>query len=129
MFDFVANHASVDNPLIQASLIQRHIKDNMGEYEKVQPYKDFVIAYAKDQKPSDEDILKLARPRPNPVLTSYYVLYDQNTDTCVAKLGDPEIDNRDDSGGKNQHYLELVWYGQHLVVVKMKKLEKKKQDK
>ncbi len=112
MFDFVANHASVDNPLIQASLIQRHIKDHMGEYEKVQPYKDFVIAYAKDQKPSDEDILKLARPRPNPVLTSYYVLYDQNTDTCVAKLGDPEIDNnRDDSGGEKSTLLGtgLVW--------------------
>ena len=46
MFDFVANHASVENPLIQASLIQRHIQAGMPQYGEVQAYRDFV-AYAK----------------------------------------------------------------------------------
>ena len=92
MFDFVANHASVENPLIQASLIQRHIQAGMPQYGEVQAYRDFVIAYAKGKQPSKENLLKLARPRPNPVLTPYYVVHDTETNLCKARLGAPEVD-------------------------------------
>ena len=60
--------------------------------EEVQAYRDFVIAYAKGKQPSKENLLKLARPRPNPVLTPYYVVHDTETNLCKARLGAPEVD-------------------------------------
>ncbi len=73
MFDFVLNHASVENPLVQKALIERHLDKNDPRYKEYEPYKDFVIAYSKEDKPSEELLKKLARPRPNPVLTPYVV--------------------------------------------------------
>lgn len=42
MFDFVANHASIENPLVQSSLIIRHINKDHPEYESHAKYEDFV---------------------------------------------------------------------------------------
>jgi|EP00945_MAST-04E_sp_MAST-4E-sp1_P004285 sucrose phosphorylase len=92
MFDFVANHASVENPLIQASLIQRHAEAGMAQYKDVQRFQDFVLAYSENDSPSKDNLLKLARPRPNPVLTSYYVVHSEASDRCRALLGDPDVD-------------------------------------
>ena len=74
MFDFVANHTSIDNPIVQASLIHRHADKNGSLYRSTKKYKNFVIAYSDSDKPSPKDLKKLARPRPSPVLTPYTVL-------------------------------------------------------
>ena len=86
MFDFVANHASIDNPLVQGALIERHLDPTDERYEKVAPYKNFVTAYSDDDKPSDKDLANLARPRPNPVLTRYTVFEENGT--LRAMLGE-----------------------------------------
>ncbi len=62
MVDCVLNHASLDNPIVQGSL-----KDE-GQY------RNFVITYSDEDKPSEEDQLKITRARPYPVLTRYYVV-------------------------------------------------------
>jgi len=98
MFDFVCNHASVGNALVQKALIQRHVTEGHPMYETVQPFKGFVIAYCDDdgpeenRRPSDELLSKLMRPRPNPVLTEYFVTEDSETFECRAILGTPQID-------------------------------------
>jgi len=74
MFDFVANHASIDNPLVQGALIERHLDVSDERYAAVAPYKNFVTAYSDDARPDDDDLAALSRPRPNPVLTRYTVL-------------------------------------------------------
>ena len=73
----------------------------MPQYEEVQAYRDFVIAYAKGKQPSKENLLKLARPRPNPVLTPYYVVHDTETNLAKARLGAPEVDGLAEWAGKS----------------------------
>jgi sucrose phosphorylase len=94
MFDFVANHASVDNPLIQGGLIAEHLPQDHPEYSQYQQYKDFVIVYDQDDKPSKSDLEKLARPRPNPVLTAYFVYQNKNGE-IKACLGDRRSEEAD----------------------------------
>ena len=86
MFDFVLNHASVQNPLVQKALIERHLQKDDPRYREYEPYKDFVIAYSEENKPSEEILKKLARPRPNPVLTPY-VVYELKEGKLKAILG------------------------------------------
>jgi sucrose phosphorylase len=90
MFDFVANHASIDNPIIQGALIERHLESNNPKYNNYKKYKDFVTVYSYDDKPSIEDLEKLARPRPNPVLTNYYITKN-NRGNYKALLGSPTV--------------------------------------
>lgn len=90
MFDFVLNHASVENPLVQKALIERHLSKDDPHYKKYEPYKDFVIAYSDKDKPSEEVLKKLARPRPNPVLTPYLV-YELKTGKLKAILGNKPL--------------------------------------
>ena len=75
MFDFVANHASIKNPLIQGALIAKHLPEKDPRYKDYSCYKNFVLAFDQDSLPSQEDLDKLTRPRPNPVLSPYTV-YD-----------------------------------------------------
>lgn len=87
MFDFVANHASIENPLVQKALISDHISPEDSECKEYLPYKDFVISYTEDNKPSEEDLKQLSRPRNFPVLTKYRVVKnDENRK--VAILGE-----------------------------------------
>jgi len=90
MFDFVCNHASVENPIVQAALLQRHLPKNHPEFARVQRFKDFVLAYPEDDVPPDDALKKLTRPRPNPVLTEYFVV--QTESACKAVLGTPGED-------------------------------------
>ncbi|OLS20023.1 MAG: Sucrose phosphorylase [Candidatus Heimdallarchaeota archaeon LC_3] len=64
MVDCVLNHASIDNPIVQKSLT--------GHSD----YKDFVINYEYAKKPSEQDLMKITRARPSPVLTQYYLVND-----------------------------------------------------
>jgi sucrose phosphorylase len=73
MFDFVANHASIENPLVQNALIERHLDHSDTRYGQYAPYKNFVIAFSAEDKPSEAELSKLSRPRSNPVLTPYTV--------------------------------------------------------
>ncbi len=93
MFDFVANHASVDNPLIQGALIERHLDKSDSRYQDYVKYKDFVMAFSDEQKPTDEELKSLARPRPNPVLTRYTVFENQDR-KLRAILGKPSKEKR-----------------------------------
>ncbi|OGM27881.1 hypothetical protein A2627_01985 [Candidatus Woesebacteria bacterium RIFCSPHIGHO2_01_FULL_39_28] len=77
MFDYVTNHASIDNPLVQQSLVGK--KDH---------YKNFIITYSDENKPTDQILSKLTRPRPTPVLTPYYVTKNKNG-SMKAYLGEP----------------------------------------
>jgi sucrose phosphorylase len=86
MFDFVANHASIENPLIQKSLIVKHLDENDPRYKEYEYYKDFAISYSEENRPSKEDLRLLARPRPNPVLTKYTVFEEKGQ--LKAILGD-----------------------------------------
>jgi sucrose phosphorylase len=62
MADLVINHASLDNPLVQGALT--------GDPR----YRDFVIRYDDGSEPDAEALAALTRPRPDPVLTRYYVV-------------------------------------------------------
>ena len=62
MADLVINHASLDNPLVQGALT--------GDPR----YRDFVIRYDDGAAPAAEDLAALTRPRPDPVLTRYYLV-------------------------------------------------------
>ncbi len=77
MFDFVANHASVDNPLVQKALIAAHLLEDDTRYSEYFPYRDFVITFDLINKPTDKQIALLARPRAHPVLTRYVVFEDE----------------------------------------------------
>ncbi len=105
MFDFVANHASVDNPLVQSALIARHLPQDDDRYAAVEPYADFVIAFSAEDAPSAQDLSSLARPRAASVLTPYSVI--ENTDASLQVfLGDaqdPKI------AGKNSIGRGFVW--------------------
>ncbi len=90
MFDFVANHASIQNPLVQGALIERHLNEDDSRYESFSRYKDFVIAYSHGALPKDDTLHDLARPRPNPVLTPYTV-YENRDGNLFALLGKIDI--------------------------------------
>ena len=62
MVDLVINHASLDNPLVQGALT--------GDPR----YRDFVIRYDDNAQPEAAALAALTRPRPDPVLTRYYVV-------------------------------------------------------
>jgi len=66
MVDCVINHGSVDNPIVQKALT--------GKSE----FKEFVISYTDESKPSPDELLKITRARPSPVLTRYNILTDRN---------------------------------------------------
>lgn len=87
MFDFVANHASIDNPLIQAALIERHLLPDDPRAESYLPYRDFVIAFDDESRPSAAELSQLTRPRAAPVLTPYFVF--EQDDELRAELGVP----------------------------------------
>jgi len=91
MFDFVANHASIENPVVQSALIAEHLNSNHEKLKEHLTYKDFVICYSSEGRPKDEELSSLSRPRANPVLTPYSVL-ENNDGTFFAKLGKINID-------------------------------------
>lgn len=91
MVDFVANHASIDNPLIQSALIEKHLDPKDPRYKTHQPYKDFVTIYSDKTKPSTEQLNAIARPRPNPVLSPYTV-FETKDKQLKAILGEPRTD-------------------------------------
>ncbi|MHA1971514.1 MAG: alpha-amylase family glycosyl hydrolase, partial [Candidatus Hodarchaeales archaeon] len=62
------NHASIDNPIVQKALI--------GEED----FKDFVITFTEEDRPSESVLLKVVRARPYPVLTKYYVFRTKDGD-------------------------------------------------
>ncbi|MHA2365424.1 MAG: alpha-amylase family glycosyl hydrolase, partial [Candidatus Hodarchaeales archaeon] len=66
MVDCVLNHASIDNPIVQGALL------NFPQY------KDFVLKFKDSDKPTQQELEKLLRPRPNPVLTRYYIIEYQD---------------------------------------------------
>ena len=92
MFDFVLNHASIENPLVQNALIERHLSKSSPEYKKYRKFKDFVIAYSDKDKPSPNLLKKLVRPRVTPVLTKYLVFKDSKG-KIKAVLGDAAMLN------------------------------------
>jgi len=104
MFDFVANHASIDNPLVQKSLIESVLSKRDKRYEKYRKYKSFVISFADKNKPGKKSLSKLARPRPNPVLTKYIIFENSNTKKLKAILG-----TRKDIIDKNVKILGQGW--------------------
>ncbi|MDP3920694.1 MAG: alpha-amylase family glycosyl hydrolase [Candidatus Omnitrophota bacterium] len=73
-FDLVANHASIDNPWIQAALIHHGLADNDLRRETYAQYKDFVKAYHDEDKPSDDEMDKVVHFRTSPLLSRYYVI-------------------------------------------------------
>jgi sucrose phosphorylase len=86
MFDFVINHASIQNPLIQSALIERHLPPDDPRYIRFAPFKNFVIAFSDEERPSEEELQRLIRPRPTPVLTPYAVL-EKKEGRLFATLG------------------------------------------
>ena len=62
MVDLVINHASLDNPLVQGALT--------GDPR----YRDFVIRFDDGEQPDASELAALTRPRPDPVLTRYYLV-------------------------------------------------------
>ncbi len=66
MVDCVLNHGSIDNPIVQKALT--------GDPE----FEEFVISYTDESKPSQEELLKVTRARPSPVLTQFFILADGN---------------------------------------------------
>ena len=78
MFDFVKNHASINNRLIQDALIYRHLSETDSLYKKSYDYhKDFVIAYTYEQSLDLERkgaFSNVVRPRPYDLLTEYHVV-------------------------------------------------------
>ncbi|MFX1533631.1 MAG: alpha-amylase family glycosyl hydrolase, partial [Promethearchaeota archaeon] len=81
MVDCVVNHASIDNPIVQKALT--------GDPD----YDNFVITYKEGEKPDQNDLFKITRPRPTPVLTQYYVYVDKNKKLRASfdKLSSEEI--------------------------------------
>jgi len=97
MFDCVANHASIDNPLVQGALIQRALEkmeksqdarySQYSQYrDKCEKYRDFVIAFSEGKQPADFGAL--VRPRPTSVLTKYWVY--KRGDELKATFDEPK---------------------------------------
>jgi len=72
MVDCVLNHASLENPIIQNALV--------GDPS----YKNYIITYTDENKPSDAEILKITRTRPTPILTKYYIYKDKSGKKIVT---------------------------------------------
>lgn len=93
MFDFVANHASVANPLVQGALISRHLSEADPRRADHEAYRDFVLAYSRESAPPPEDLAQLARPRAAPVLTPYQVWGEPGPDgsleACLGEGNEP----------------------------------------
>lgn len=79
MVDCVLNHASLDNSIVQNALI--------GNPD----YQDFILIFDEENKPSKEDLIKITRARPYPVLTQYYVVDDGNKH--FATFDKPQVVN------------------------------------
>ena len=86
MYDFVANHASIDNPLEQNALLARHLPERIASDEEIARCKDFVIAFSSDDMPSKQHLEQLARPRAFPVLSPYAVY--EGVDGPCACIGE-----------------------------------------
>ncbi len=86
MFDFVTNHASIENPLVQNALIERHLCVDDVRYETYASFKDFVICFSEEELPDSETIAQLARPRAHSAFT-HYVVYETHDGTLRASLG------------------------------------------
>ena len=84
MVDLVLNHASIDNPLVQGSLTGNP------------KFKDFVITYSADNKPSESELMKITRARPYPVLTEYFVIEQDNK--LFSSFDKPKYNKIVDSG-------------------------------
>ncbi len=74
MFDFVANHASIDNPLVQKALIAEHLKSDHPDFAKYHEYLNYVVTYSEANQPTAKELENLSRPRAFPVLTAYRVV-------------------------------------------------------
>ncbi len=89
MFDFVQNHASINNRLIQDALIQRHISEDDPLYrESYEFHKDYVIAYTYEQCRELEKkgaFTKVVRPRAYDLLTDYHVVKVEYSDNGEKK--------------------------------------------
>ncbi len=95
MFDFVLNHASINNPLVKNSLIEKHLSHSDRRYERYKRYKDFVITFSDEEKKKVEPLLKkVVRPRATPLLT-HYVVYEKKGE-LDAVLGYLEKGGRGD---------------------------------
>lgn len=86
MYDFVVNHASIDNPLVQNALLARHLSEGHAQYEQARSCDNFVIAFSKNDAPMEAQLEQLVRPRAFPVLSSYAV-YEQGG-VAKACIGD-----------------------------------------
>lgn len=95
MFDFVANHASVDNPLVQGALLARHLPEDHPARPEAERYEGYVLAYSRVGAPSDEALAALARPRAAPVLTPYCVVDGKPPQAILGTREDPSIAGRD----------------------------------
>ena len=84
MVDLVINHASLDNPLVQGALT--------GDPR----YRDFVIRYDDGAEPDAAALAQLTRPRPDPVLTRYYVVA---TGSHKRATFDPDAESAAATGG------------------------------
>jgi len=89
MFDFVINHASIENPLVKSALIERHLSPEDPRYARFAPFKDYVIAFSDAERPPDGALQGLVRPRATPVLTPYTVGAKKEGSLFVA-LGSAE---------------------------------------
>ena len=84
MVDLVINHASLDNPLVQGALTG---------YPR---YRDFVIRYDDGAQPDAAALAKLTRPRPDPVLTRYFIVA---TGGHKRATFDPDAESANATGG------------------------------
>lgn len=109
MFDFVANHASIANPLVQSALIARHLDPDDPRRTAHARYQDFVLAFAEDA-PEPDQLAALARPRAAPVLTPYCLLEhpDERLEALPGHRQDPEVDQRLAAGSQVRGE-GLVW--------------------
>jgi len=78
MFDFVKNHASINNRLIQDALIHRHLPEDDPLYKRsYDDHKDYVIAYTHEQSMDLERkgaFSNVVRPRNHELLTEYHII-------------------------------------------------------
>lgn len=73
MFDFVANHASIRNPIVQKAILAAVLPKDHPKYDEVKKFKDFVFVYTEENKPTDDELSALSRPRAYPALTPFIV--------------------------------------------------------
>jgi glycosidase len=76
MIDVVINHASIDNSIVQQALLK-------------QDYHNYVLTFDDQNKPSHDELVKITRARPSPVLTRYALVKD-SFDNDKATLVHPE---------------------------------------